>query len=359
MLMTIPAPDPLPLPAPPWLLWSLLLLTFFLHLIAMNFVLGGSLIAAIGRFRGGAERNTLMKWIAKAMPVSIAAAVTFGVAPLLFLQALYGRLFFTSSVLMAWLWLAVVPVLIFAYYGAYAISFRGGGRVLAALVALAFLFISFIYTNNMTLMLRPERFFPLHMTSGSGLQLNLADATVLPRWLHMFFGAVAVAGFLIAVYGLVRSRTHAEEGTWAIKHGGLWFTAATLVNVLTGLWWLVALPRPVLLRFMGESAVGTIALAAGIFAGFLALALMFGAVTSSDPRKLVRWSIAPMVVTLVAMVVARDDLRRAMLSATDFSITTWVEPQWGIIAAFAVLLIAALATTVWMATMLVRAPRTP
>jgi hypothetical protein len=41
------------MPAPPWMLWSLLLLTFFLHLLAMNFVLGGSIITAVSRLTGG------------------------------------------------------------------------------------------------------------------------------------------------------------------------------------------------------------------------------------------------------------------------------------------------------------------
>ena len=46
-------------------------------------------------------------------------------APLLFVQVLYGRLFLTSSVLMAWWWLAVVPLVILAYSGAYLLAFRG------------------------------------------------------------------------------------------------------------------------------------------------------------------------------------------------------------------------------------------
>ena len=41
----IPLADPLPQPAPAWLLWALLQLTFFAHLLAMNVVLGGSILA--------------------------------------------------------------------------------------------------------------------------------------------------------------------------------------------------------------------------------------------------------------------------------------------------------------------------
>ena len=47
MIPAIPQPDPLALPAPAWLLWALLMLTFFLHVIPMNLVLGGADPAAL------------------------------------------------------------------------------------------------------------------------------------------------------------------------------------------------------------------------------------------------------------------------------------------------------------------------
>ena len=111
--VTIPQLDPLPVPSPPGLLWFLLMLGFLLHLLPMNFVLGGTPIALAARWRARDGRHpqhaALVAWFAKALPVAIAAAVTFGVVPLLFVQALYGRLFFTSAVLLARYWFAVVP----------------------------------------------------------------------------------------------------------------------------------------------------------------------------------------------------------------------------------------------------------
>lgn len=44
--LPIPDPDPIPLPAPVGLLKFLLILTFILHILAMNLALGGGLIAA-------------------------------------------------------------------------------------------------------------------------------------------------------------------------------------------------------------------------------------------------------------------------------------------------------------------------
>jgi hypothetical protein len=67
-------------------------------------------------------------------------SVNFGVAPLLFVQVLYGHFFYASSILMAVFWLAVIPLLIAAYYAAYLYGFRFGalGRAGAAVIGLDF-----------------------------------------------------------------------------------------------------------------------------------------------------------------------------------------------------------------------------
>ncbi|HEU4522370.1 MAG TPA: hypothetical protein VFT12_10225, partial [Thermoanaerobaculia bacterium] len=195
---TIPLADPLPLPAPPWLMWSLLMLTFAVHVVAMNFVLGGSIIALTARLRRSDDDARLAKWIGAVLPTIVAATITFGVAPLLFMQVLYGRLFFSSAVLMAWWWLAVVPLLIIGYYGTYLIAMKRAFAGAAAAVAMIFATIAFIYSNNMSLMLRPERFLPMYVSDARGVQLNLADPTLIPRYLHMLLGAIAVAGMCVA-----------------------------------------------------------------------------------------------------------------------------------------------------------------
>jgi hypothetical protein len=359
-LAVIPAPDPLPLPAPPGLMWFLLMLTFFIHLLGMNFVLGGSLIALAARARGNDDATKLARRFGKAMPVVVAATVTFGVAPLLFLQVLYGRLFFSSSVLMAWVWLAVVPLLILAYYGTYAIAIRGektGGRgtlAIAGGVAAIFVTIAFIYSNNMSLMLRPERFLGMYIDSARGAQLNRADPTLVARYLHMLLGAVAVAGLFVALYGYVASRREEAHGRWAMRHGAMWFAGATMLNVIAGTWWGMALPREVVLRFMGGSLAATTWLIIGSVTGIAALGLMAGAIRADDPRPLVFHSAWMTLVTLVSMIVSRDHVRAGMLELANFQPVTWIEPQWSIIAIFAVLLVAALGVVAWMGMMLMR-----
>jgi hypothetical protein len=359
-LATIPDADPVALPAPVWLLWFLLILTFTLHVIAMNFVLGGSIIAAVARLRGSERGLRMARDFGKAMPTAVAAAVTLGVAPLLFLQALYGRLFFTSAVLVAWFWLAIVPVLICAYYGTYWIAFRGkkenAGRfaILALLVASALLGISFVQSTNMSLMLRPEVFLPKYTASGGGLHLNLGDPSFLPRWLHMLLGALAVGGWFVALYGvLVRKRDEAF-GNWAARWGAVWFVAPTAANLLIGLWWIGVLPREVILRFMGRDVLASLSLGIGIVFGFITLGSMLVAMGSANPYGHVKHAGYTLLATIVAMVLARDGVRQGMLGEAGFSPAAWVDPQWGVIAIFGVLLVAALALTGWMASLLLR-----
>ena len=43
----IPTLDPNPLPAPYWVFKLLLIVTFFLHIVAMNLVLGGGILALV------------------------------------------------------------------------------------------------------------------------------------------------------------------------------------------------------------------------------------------------------------------------------------------------------------------------
>ncbi|MCG6925161.1 MAG: DUF3365 domain-containing protein [Acidobacteria bacterium] len=363
MTPIIPLADPLPQPAPAWLLWALLQLTFFLHLLAMNVVLGGSVLALHWRMsrRPGdaAPRAAVTGAFAKALPVAVAAAVTLGVAPLLFVQVLYGRLFLTSSVLMAWWWLAVVPLVILAYSGAYLLAFRGASlgsraKTIAAVVALLFLAVAFLYTSNVTRSLRPETFVEAYRASGRGFTLNLADPTLWPRYLHMLFGAVAVAGMAVAVYGLFRREREPETASWAMRKGTVFFGIATAVNIFVGMWFLLAQPKEILLRLVGADTWAMTLLALGILLGIATGGFALLALGARDAARATKAQVGVLLPTLVVMVLLRDQVRQLVLRDAGFEHPPWVEPQWGPLAVFALLLVAAVVTVAWMARALAR-----
>jgi len=357
VIPAIPQPDPLALPAPAWLLWALLLLTFFLHVIPMNLVLGGSIIGAIARVRGRRPHRPheaeLAHIVVKAMPVLISVTVTLGVAALLFLQVLYGRVFFVSAVVMGWWWLGVIGLLVVTYYAAYLLSMReaslgGAATFLAWLVAAVVGLIALIYGNNMTLMLKPAELVARYAADGSGTQLNLLDAALFPRHLHMVLGAVAVSGLAIAVLGVVRGKQDPAFGPWAVRYGAFICTAATVVNIFAGLWWLAALPRDVLLQFMGRDTRAIGELLAGILLTLTGAGHTVLAVTGKRPTVMLTVSAATLLAGIAMMLLTRDTIRRLSLDLAGYQPVNWVAPQWGPIVIFFVLLALAIGTVIWM-----------
>lgn len=352
--IAIPHPVPLPLPGPAWLLSSLLTLTFVLHVLPMNLLLGGSIIGLGARLRARRQPHAarLAALVTSALPVLVAATVTMGVAALLFLQVLYGRLFFTAAILLAVPWIAVVPVLMAGYSATYAA--RPSAGLHAWLAASALIAIAFVFANTLGLMSRPQEFLPLFQSSASGLHLNVADPTVPPRILHVLLAALAVSGLAVAVAGSRLRRSDAPAGEWMARHGVYWCAGATVLNLLPGFWWLAALPRETLLQFMGRDPVVTGCFTLAILAAIAALGLAIPSAFAPRPGRLAVGAAACLAASVVLMVLVRDAARRSLLDAAGFRRETWVAPQWGAIVGFSILLLAAVAMVWWMVAKLVK-----
>ena len=351
----LPSLDPLPLPAPTWLLSGLLSLTFLLHVLPTNLLLGGSILALAARVRGKKDERSaeLASFIAGALPVLFAAAITLGVAALLFLQVLYGRAFFSAAVILAVPWFLVVPALITGYYAAYVARSPKAKVWLTSLAALVVVpacvvFVAFVQANVMSAMLLPDRLAAYFAARASGLRLNLGDPTLIPRFLHIVTGACAVAGVAVAIVGCRRRAADAERSAWMVRQGAVWFVGATALNVMFGVWWLAALPLQTMLLFMGRDVGATLFLVAGIVAALAAFGHMIPATMAKDPRTLLVGGAGSLGVTLACMVMVRDSARRAELAAAGFQPAAWVQPQWGAILVFLVLLLAAIVLVGWM-----------
>jgi hypothetical protein len=357
MTPLVPLADPLAQPAPPALVGALLQVTFFLHVLAMNLVLGGSILALHWRFSrhpaAARERAVFLRFFAQALPVAIAATVTLGVAPLLFLQVLYGRVFFTSSILMAWFWLSVVPLTILAYYGAYLLAFRGerlgrAGRRLASAVAVLFAAIAFLQVSNASRSLRPETFLDVYRRDARGLTLNLGDPSFWPRYLHVLLGAVAVTALAVALFGVLRRRQDPAFALWAERRGITMFGVASGLNVFVGLLFLIALPRPVLERLAGADPHATGLLALAILLG---VTVAGGALLALGARNVTRvtWALgALLATTLAVMLLLREEVRRITLRNAGIEPTSWFVMQWGPFAIFLACLALAVVAIAWM-----------
>ena len=120
-----PAVDPIPLPAPVWLMKLLHVVTLSLHFVAVEMLLGGLLLAILlSLFRSSANAHMTARALARRLTIVMTFVINLGVPPLLFAQVLYGRALYTSSVLIGVYWIAIIPTLMLVYWLLYKFSAR-------------------------------------------------------------------------------------------------------------------------------------------------------------------------------------------------------------------------------------------
>lgn len=345
----IPAPDAIPVS---WGWFQVLLIaTFVVHLLLMNAMLGGAIIALLASFRRDERSLAITRDAAAKIPFTVAFAVNAGVAPLLFLQVLYGHLVYTSSILMAAYWLSVILLLLVAYYSLYLFYFKfdalGAGRaVVVGLATVLLLAIAFLFTNNWTLALAPER-WEGYFTRPGGVLLNLSEPTLWPRYLHFVFGSLAVGGLFIALLWDRRARRGVPDARENVTVGLRWFTHATVAQVLLGSWWLMALRADVRKLFMGGSIFATALLGVGFVLALLAIVTGF--------RRRIWPTVWLTVATMVVMVLMRDTVRAGYLASYFHPSQLTVVPQYSPLILFLVSFAIGIAFVIYMLRLAARA----
>lgn len=340
----IPATEAIPAPA--WLFLVLDVLLFLLHILVINVLVGGSLIALFALLRKSKNplENNLPDAVADKMPTTFALGVNLGIAPLLFVQVIYGHLFYSSSVLMATYWILIIPLLILAYYGAYIHARKRNTAVLLSRIALIVsalitLYIGFIFVNNLTLMVQPEK-WTAYFSNRNGTLLNWSDPTLIPRYLHFVTASVAVGGLFMALVWHIRAKKGINGADNKIKEGLRIFGYATIVQVVIGLWFLLAIPRDFMLGFMGGNIPATVFFLLGFLCGI-------GTIVTAFANKL-QPTISLLAITLAAMVITRTFLRSMYLKG-KFSLSSLeLAPQYGVMALFFVVLVIGLLAVGYM-----------
>lgn len=338
----IPTPDTLQVP------WGwfqvLLLLTLFLHILLMNVMLGSAVIALVNLFRHDSGASPVARDISRRLPFTIAFTVNFGIAPLLFVQVLYGHFLYTSSVLMANFWIMVIPLLIFGYYMAYILDYRFDvlhtrRLLLNGLVVATLLTIAFLMTTNFTLLQHPES-WTRYLSRPGGLLLNLNDPTLFPRYLHFVVAAVAVGGLSLALLAEWRMRRGDREAASMVRTGCNWFGIATIVNFGIGFWFFGTLPRQV----MDLNTIGGVLIAVLLLTGIVLGAL---AVIASLQARL--WAAISFALPAIFVMITMRELVRAAYLRPFFSLGELkVVPQYSPMLLFLVTLAGGVLLVVWM-----------
>lgn len=297
----IPTADTIPVH---WLWFQvLLIITFFIHMILMNFLLGGSLLTLWDLFSGKPDKKA-----SGSIPTLVALTVNFGVPPLLFVQVLYGHFFYSSSVMLAVPWILVIPILILAYYGAYLFvkqSDRAPVLSKGALIftSLSLLYIAFVFVNNNTLAIQPER-WGIYFQDPGGWNLNLGEPTLWSRYLHFLLAALGI-GALGRAFVYHYSKMDDKEKEGQIRRNLKIFAWITVIQFAIGSWFWLSMPESVWKIFMGGSFFATAMMVIG---WLLALLILHSAFTGRLKSAMILGGLEVLV-----MVIVRDLARGAYL----------------------------------------------
>jgi len=367
--MQFPAVDPIPLPAPIWLLKLLHIVTLALHFVAVEMLLGGLLLAVLlSLFRGSPQSLVTARALARRLTVVMTFVINLGVPPLLFAQVLYGRALYTSSVLIGLYWISIIAILTLTYWLLYQFSARLESGKSAWWVGLsAWLlagFIARLLSTNMTLMLRPEVWQQMYSASGAGAYLPTGDPTLTPRWLLMLAGGLFIGGLWL-VYLSGRSTFSADEKQFIAGLGGKVAAGCGVVYLAAGLWAASVQPAVVKAGLAGQSAYPLYKFAGFAGYGWLALVVVAVLVAAFAGFGKVSAGWLGWVGVLLAMLVEitftvyRDGVRDLTLLSKGYDV--WdrvVVTNWSVVGLFLVLFVAGLGVVGWLVSVVARATKT-
>jgi hypothetical protein len=245
---------------------------------------------------------------------------------------------------MGMFWLAVIPLLIVAYYLTYIYDFRfeklGSLALPAIFVALLLmLLIGFFFSNNMTMMIYPESWSRWFGAPG-GVLLNLADPTLPSRYLHIITGSLAVGGLFVALYSSLLAKGRHEVSETGIRLGMKLFTWMTGLQFIMGFWFLLTLSPEVMKRFMGGNLLSTVLLIAGV--ALAVITMITGA------RQKILASVGLTIPLIYVMSFMRDSVRSGYLTPYFDVTKTPVQIQWSPLVFFLATLVAGLGIIAWM-----------
>lgn len=242
-------------PSHPLVFLVLGVLTFALHMAAVQVMLGASALTLRGAFSPSLHWRRLAQAMLVTAKIAVSVAIVIGVAPLLFVQVVYDPFWYTSNVLSAWWVIGFIGLLILGYIAMYIFYWKnhdivadgGKGGVWMVLSLALLLAVGFIVHSLTNQMLFPEQWMAWYAPQGvvtpAGRELHYWH---LPRFLFFILLSAPVTGAWL--YGYRRYLQGGNEAD-AVYLGWLRGLAQQLmvfggvVSVLVGAVWMATLPE--------------------------------------------------------------------------------------------------------------------
>jgi hypothetical protein len=227
--------------------------TLALHAVFVGYVAAGTIYVAVQAVRR--VDDPIAATTRGRLPFMLGCGITAGVAPLLFLQLLHQRRFYTANLLLGPRWLAVVPALVVGFYALYAVKQLPRFRTIAALVGAAcFAFVAWSWSELHELSLADTEWMAFY---GAG-QRTFASAGVAARFV-VFAGGMATLFATVASWqpeGTARRLAAiALAGRAASIAGAAWMVARGFDPDVAGAAWPRVLAGAVALDVVAWAAV--------------------------------------------------------------------------------------------------------
>jgi len=283
--------------------------------------------------------------------------INLGIPPLLFAQVLYGRALYTSSDLIAVMWISVIPLLMGCYWLLYKTANRtfegkpaywtaAGALVIAAAVGQ-------IYATNMTLMLRPEVWQQMYHNTATGLQAPPHDATLIPRWLTVICGGLLTGGFWIIMHGGLKSID--DSAKLVLKKLGAGFAVVGgVIQLVNGVWVYSVLPT----NIQAGLHTAWYSVGSGLWVVGLLLAALVALVANFKPAgtKLAFVGGLTSFLAVAGGVIYRDGIRDVTLLSKGYDVWKRTEASnWSTIGLFLLLFVIGLGVIGWLLSVMSRA----
>ena len=242
-------------PSHPLVFLVLGVLTFALHIAAVQVMLGAASLTLRGAFSASTHWRRLAAAMLVTAKIAVSVAIVIGVAPLLFVQVVYDPFWYTSNVLSAWWVIGFIVLLIAGYIAMYIFYWKnhdivadGGRGGIWMLLSLALLLaVGFIVHSLTNQMLFPEQWMAWYAPEGvvnpDGHSLHYWN---LPRFLFFIALSAPVTGAWL--YGYRRYLQGANEADsaylgWVRSLAQRLMLVGGVVSVLIGAVWMITLPE--------------------------------------------------------------------------------------------------------------------
>jgi hypothetical protein len=341
----IPAADPLGLPVPVWILLALKIFGFFLHLLFMNLWVAGlpTALFLLPKKPAIAER------LFHALPFFMAFGINAGIVPLLFLQVLYPQFFYPATILQAWFWFGVIPLLLIAYYAVYLASFAKF-RVAAALLATVLIYwIGLMFSSAMTLTANPREWPEIFMGANQGGAAHGFYFYFTPEVLLRFLLVVGMAFGTLAAYFVAVAEwfaKNAKDKNELRQLAPLYVLGAVIYGAAGAIYASSIMEKIPLLWF----TVAGVSLLAGV---------LLSVIYWKKPQRAAGAAlIVAQLLVLASNVITRQWVQVSELLQWYDPAKTPVRGEWGSFALFLVTLLAAIVIISWITKVALRRTRT-